>query len=444
MGFLDNVSSGFNRGVGAVNRSTKAASIRRQITDVAAKRQGLAAQLGASLYEATKNDPSFVAGREKLYEGIEALDNQRKLLEQQIAEIENEAAGDMVLRCHVCGTAVNASDSFCTGCGTPLAQIRAAHGIAYVQQPAVSPGIGVAGEQAPAMANAAMRPCPACGKSVSVEDVFCIHCGSRLDAPSAAVDRTTEHVEEIVAQPEPSVEEPQREYPPRQMSDGGMQPDAAEAQPEAVELQPEAESFSTQELVLPVDGELGESEASDSQHVRIDAVEARDGEEAPDREEASDEEGASDREDASAAGAQSPSKPKICPVCGAVLEDGFHFCGVCGSKVEQAAAALDDEPEEGVTQLLEPVSPSDGEEKTQLLEAVPPSIDDAKTQLLDAVVPSIDDAKTQLLDAVALGMDDAKTQVMTPVKPQGKTCPQCGASVEDDDVFCMSCGTKLL
>ena len=55
-------------------------------------RQGLAAQLGASLYEATRGDAALVSGREALYDGIARIDAEREQCQRQIAAIDEQAA----------------------------------------------------------------------------------------------------------------------------------------------------------------------------------------------------------------------------------------------------------------------------------------------------------------------------------------------------------------
>lgn len=83
-----------------------------------------------------------------------------------------------------------------------------------------------------------------------------------------------------------------------------------------------------------------------------------------------------------------------CGVCGSPIADGDKFCMVCGS----------------------PVTPP-----------APSSIDADQT----ASIP---------LDATVV-----KPLVKAPAaeKPQGPTCPKCGASVSEGDKFCMECGSSL-
>ena len=59
MGFLDDVQASLNRGVAGANRGVESMKLKNQLNDAMKRRQALAAQLGASLYDITKDDPSF-------------------------------------------------------------------------------------------------------------------------------------------------------------------------------------------------------------------------------------------------------------------------------------------------------------------------------------------------------------------------------------------------
>lgn len=56
MGFLDNVTSAVNRGTAAAGRSADKIKLNARIGELNRRQQGLAAQLGASLYEAAANE----------------------------------------------------------------------------------------------------------------------------------------------------------------------------------------------------------------------------------------------------------------------------------------------------------------------------------------------------------------------------------------------------
>ena len=131
MGLFDNVQHAFNRGMHVSNRSTQVMRLRHQQEDLLRQRQGLAAQLGASLYEETAQNPAFRQGRESLYDGIAAIDQERQALQQEIDRLEAEryaeaqAAAAPPLRCPRCGASIPANDLFCSGCGLPVKQIKA-------------------------------------------------------------------------------------------------------------------------------------------------------------------------------------------------------------------------------------------------------------------------------------------------------------------------------
>ena len=122
MSFFDDMTGAIDRGVSAAGKSTKAAQIRMQLSSLARQRRELTAHLGASLYEATKQDESLRAGREGMYDAIERLDREYADLDEQVRMLEGYAATPAPLSfCDNCGAAAAASDAFCTKCGTPLA-----------------------------------------------------------------------------------------------------------------------------------------------------------------------------------------------------------------------------------------------------------------------------------------------------------------------------------
>lgn len=174
MGFLDDIQALTDRGMASVERTGRSAKLKMQQADLLKQRKELAAQLGASLYDATKNNAEFKAGREALYDGIASLDQQRAAVEAELAQIEQEAQAQAqavaVYTCPNCGSAVRAGDMFCAGCGTPAAQI-------IPQQPV-----------APAASGAT---CIHCGAPINPGDLFCMTCGGKQDAASAATAAPT-------------------------------------------------------------------------------------------------------------------------------------------------------------------------------------------------------------------------------------------------------------
>jgi DNA-directed RNA polymerase subunit RPC12/RpoP len=164
MGFLDNVTASVNRGVASAGRTTETLKLKNQLNDINKQRQALAAQLGASLYEATRENVDFRSGREGLYEGIASLDAQREAVNAQIMQLEaqerQQQINARVYTCPGCGGRVAETDMFCATCGTPIAQVRAANAMP-------SPMLG-------------QVPCPHCGSPMNQGDAFCMHCGTAV------------------------------------------------------------------------------------------------------------------------------------------------------------------------------------------------------------------------------------------------------------------------
>lgn len=171
MGFLDNVTSAVNRGTAAAGRGAAKIKLNARIGELNKQRQSLAAQLGASLYEATRGDAALVAGREALYEGIARVDAEREQCQRQIAAIDEQAAAAATaavgFTCAVCGAHMTGADLFCSGCGAPADKARA-------QVP-------------PATAVPAGLVCTSCGAALGEGDLFCMACGTKV-APAASAD----------------------------------------------------------------------------------------------------------------------------------------------------------------------------------------------------------------------------------------------------------------
>lgn len=172
MGFLDNVTSAVNRGTAAAGRGADKIKLNARIGELNRQRQNLAAQLGASLYEATRGDAALVAGREALYDGIARIDAEREECQRQIAAIDEQAAAAATaatgFACAVCGAHMTGADLFCAGCGTPAEKARA-------QAPA-----------APTPAHAAGPACASCGAPLGEGDMFCMSCGAKVAAPAVS------------------------------------------------------------------------------------------------------------------------------------------------------------------------------------------------------------------------------------------------------------------
>lgn len=194
MGFFDSVQSTFNRGVAAAGRTSDQVRLKGQMSDANRRRQNLAAQLGASLYELTRNDPRFRAGREALFDGIAAIDAERMQIQAELDRIEREAHAAQIasthFACPFCGSQVGASDVFCSGCGRPMTEIQAA----------------LSASQGGAPANWNGPVCPSCGSPMNVGDLFCMSCGYKLDAPAVAPTPEPAPACEPASEPAPAPE----------------------------------------------------------------------------------------------------------------------------------------------------------------------------------------------------------------------------------------------
>ena len=164
MGLFDNVTSAVNRGTESAGRAAEKMRLKTQINEINKRRQQLAAQLGATLYDATKDDPQYRSGREALYDGIGACDAERAAAQAKIDELDAMAqaatAAATTYRCVVCGAAMAGDDLFCSGCGTPADQARPV--AAATSAPLTGPR------------------CAQCDAPMAEGDMFCMACGARV------------------------------------------------------------------------------------------------------------------------------------------------------------------------------------------------------------------------------------------------------------------------
>lgn len=198
MGFLDSLQSSVNRGMAATGRATSTMKLKAQMSEALKRRQALAAQLGASLYDVTKDDANLRAGREALYDGIAACDAERAQCQVEIERLEAESAAATAANsyyvCPFCGSHVVTTDLFCSGCGKPMAEITAA--LSAQQQAPAAPVAPVSGAAA----------CPQCGAPVNAGDAFCMSCGYNLAAaPAPAAVAASDPEPAVAPVPEPAV-----------------------------------------------------------------------------------------------------------------------------------------------------------------------------------------------------------------------------------------------
>ena len=178
MGIFDNVTAAVNRGTEQAGRTVERQRLKSQINEVNKRRQQLSAQLGASLYDATRSMSQFREGREALYDGIAACDVERAECQRKIDELDAMAQAATVAAttysCVVCGSSMSGSDMFCSGCGSPAEKARPAAVAAAVS--------GIA--------------CAACGAPMKEGDVFCMSCGTKVGTTPAQAEVVEEQIVE--------------------------------------------------------------------------------------------------------------------------------------------------------------------------------------------------------------------------------------------------------
>lgn len=333
MGFLDNVSAAVNRGTAATSRATRKMKLQGQLNDVNKRRQGLAAQLGASLYDVTKDNLEMREGRESLFEGIARCDEERESLQRELNEIEllsaESAAAVHTFNCVVCGARMSEADLFCSGCGTPVAQAKPQSVAQPVSQPYTTP----VQDDGPR--------CPSCGAPTEEGDMFCMSCGVSLAGLADA------------SQPVQPQGQPEQPIEVDTVSDAHAQ---AEQEPthlsDVEDVQPVSGSTETTACVSDTESSLEpvESEASsESQHALVSEPKSQ-SELACQKSEEEPVAVALDPEPApvSAVGSETvqseptsvqpepavvqPAAP-VCPSCGKPTRETDRFCMYCGQRL---------------------------------------------------------------------------------------------------------------
>ena len=176
MGFLDEMQASLDRTAADAGRALQVNKLKSQMSDALKRRQQLAGQLGASLYEATKGNTELRQGREELYDGIAAIDMERAQLQAQVDELERQAQAAAYaaayVDCPFCHNRLQQSVMFCSGCGKSMAEIQA-----ELARQAQAVPVPVEAQVAPADGAAT---CPSCGAPIQAGHAFCMNCGHKL------------------------------------------------------------------------------------------------------------------------------------------------------------------------------------------------------------------------------------------------------------------------
>ncbi|MBQ9067979.1 MAG: zinc ribbon domain-containing protein [Eggerthellaceae bacterium] len=228
MGFVEDIQAGINRGTESAQRAARSAKLKMEASELMRQRKDLAAQLGASLFDMVKEMPECRAGRESLFDAIEAIDMKRAGINAELEALTAEAAASqqsaVVYQCPRCGSNVLSTDHFCTGCGCPIEEVVAAYeklqaatmqndsngapsgGIVCANCKAIlkegdaycvecgAPVVTAEDGPSSTAASEVDQPnnaCPACGGILMDDDEYCMNCGLRVsncDLPDSGED----------------------------------------------------------------------------------------------------------------------------------------------------------------------------------------------------------------------------------------------------------------
>ncbi len=343
MGFKDDFSSMVNRGTAAASRKAKQVSLGSKANELRRQRQTLVAQLGASLYEEVRATPSLRVGREELIAQIEAVDAQRRQIEEEQRRIQMETEDAQVranvYHCAVCGAPIRATDQFCSTCGAPADQ-------AIPKGPAAAP-VQAAVPDGPT--------CPNCGAPIAEGDVFCMSCGTKIEVVAAAPAPAPAPEPEPVAAPAPAPA-PEPVFVPEPAPEPVFVPEPAPVVEDVVTEVEELsavddwrESEFVQDFAAvsiptpqpPVTNEQLESEVESAiaEELQIEDMveEIKDEIEAPAPAPAP--EPAPEPMPAPEVDVVAEASTRTCPNCGEPVPEGDLFCMSCGHRMDEPVAA---------------------------------------------------------------------------------------------------------
>lgn len=271
-----------------------------------------------------------------------------------------------------------------------------------------------------------MPVCPNCGNSAADSALFCDQCGTKLAAPEAsapveaAVETTAGGVpQDIVICPACGAEN----VPGEVFCDACGEP-LESPEPVAAEVVVE-ESPAAEPAV--------EAEPIEEPTVEMEVVE-----EVEEAEEVVEEAKSEDE--------------SYCPVCGASVHPDDTFCGSCGASLSaDTGESWEEEPEEELVEEPEPevIAPEEVAPEELVVEELVEEELVEEELLAEQVVPEEPVLESEPADVEETVVEDVvieetvveETVVEEPAEP---VCPVCGAKVLADQVFCASCGAKLL
>ncbi len=138
----------------------------------------------------------------------------------------------------------------------------------------------------------------------------------------------------------------------------------------------------------------------------------------------------------------------ICPGCGGVVGPGLAFCPTCGRQVLAVPQPPVGYPAPGAPPAqAAPWTPAPTQAATYP-QTPPPPAAGATSQACPSCGAAIDEETIYCASCGSKvkveGEADAQTTTQAEPPPKGITCSSCGATYEEEDVFfCSECGQKL-
>ncbi len=132
----------------------------------------------------------------------------------------------------------------------------------------------------------------------------------------------------------------------------------------------------------------------------------------------------------------------VCSCCGHKVEPGQLFCSTCGAKVNVVEGDLEDDFDEDATIIYEPRT---SDRKEELGEEIAP---ESGKRICPKCGRELQEDQvfcmfcgTKVEDAAEAAASSGARQAEGKAAPT--VCPNCGAPLEPDDIFCINCGQKI-
>lgn len=132
-----------------------------------------------------------------------------------------------------------------------------------------------------------------------------------------------------------------------------------------------------------------------------------------------------------------PKNARKCEKCGNVLPKDALFCNECGNKLESQTEATVEE-NAAVPVNSDEFAPAENAAETIVIAEKAETVE---AEVVEETKPAEEKPAESAIVAEAVTAEEVKTEEAE--QTDGKICPNCKNKMDDDDIFCNECGTKV-